>query len=214
MIFNSKEICTNEAGYSAFPTVGDIFHSAHEAKLYYPIGMLNTASFGAEIEHNVPLFMPLGIEPMAYGCCEYGFVDGKWQDLTNIDGVDDAQVLSQLSLLNKAKASFATNGFLPYGEADEITQETLFNLGGDVPVGQNWDACLENEIVADSEEEEDQLWEDLASQKKPVFVDDESGHPYFFLGLINCRNYCEDGGEILYFYEPNAKKIMLAYEFS
>lgn len=159
-----------------------------------------------------------GDEPfISYSLTAQGWVlDAEYHDAATHILEED-----YLEHYKKAQAYFKKHEFLTYN-LSAGDKSVLFELGGQPPLGQNWDAIMYDEMADNPEldhyhevmdEESGAEYEKMCT-REIVYFDDSLQEEFIYLGKFSYDIYLGSSGEGIVFYQPKLKKVMIVTEFS
>ena len=195
-----------------------------EKESLLPIGLLSYNKFDSNSNDKILIAMPnmQGIFYGDYPLVTYSLTDEGWAlDDEYTDALEYPLEQPHLDYYHKAIAFFRENQYL----TDDLTsgeRAPLFELGGQPPLGQNWDAMIvdEDEDNPDLDnyyevmDEESGPDFDIMSTREITYFDAELDKEFVFLGTFSFDVYFEGGGDCIVFYQPELKKAMVVAEFS
>ncbi|WP_087019700.1 hypothetical protein [Thaumasiovibrio subtropicus] len=207
--------------YIPFPTQEEV---AFDSDALLPIGLLSYDQFDERDNEQILIAVPnvQGTFDGDYEYLTYSKTAQGWRlDEEYADALEYKLEEYMTEHYQKAVSFFNENRHLTYGlEEGEAT--ALFELGGQPPLGQNWDAVLYDEMGDNPEldhyhevmDEESGENFDHMSTREITYLNEESDKEFIFLGAFSYDTYLEGGGECIVFYQPELKKVMVVAEFS
>ena len=216
---DEREIFQAENLYTPFPSNGLV---SFDSSQLIPIGILSYNAFDSTVLNQVLIAVPnlQGIPDGDYGAITYSFDSecNKWQ--LDEEFLNDAKLEDHdfhLDIYEKTKLFFNENGFI----VESGNKKPLFVIGGQPPLGQNWDSVLYDEAGDNPElDHYDEVMTNLndpefeyMSTREVVYLDEESEDEYIFLGSFRDTPYLDLAGCLMVFYQPELNKVMLAIEY-
>ncbi|MDO6707204.1 hypothetical protein [Photobacterium sp. 1_MG-2023] len=214
-----REIFQDEDGYIAFPSNE---MAVFDREQFIPIGVLSYQQFDRHSNEKIFIAVPnlQGIPDGDYGAITYSFVsesDG-WRlddEFANDSKLDEGE--DYIDRYQQSREFFTQHQYLEaYGR-----KAPLFVIGGQPPLGQNWDAILYDEMGDNPEldhyhdvtsDRDDPEFESMSSREITYF-DEETEQEFIFLGYFSDTPYLELSGTFMVFYQPESKKVMLVVEY-
>lgn len=218
-----KDIIQNDEGYTAFPQNESV---SFNSDILFPVGLLSGSKLKDAVKEDILIAIP-NIQ---------GTFDGDWPWIT-YSLTDDGWVLDDeyvealkykiednyVEYYNKTKAFFQQNKCIVRNfKKDDQKKSPLFELGGQPPLGQNWDSIMFDEMGDNPEldhyhdamdEEEGEEFERM-STREITYFDEDLEKEFIYLGLFSYDTYMNGGGECIVFYQSELKKVMVIAEFS
>ncbi len=218
-----EEIFQQNEKYIAFPTTDAV---KFDQQALLPIGLLSYRQPDSDVEEQILIAMPNnqgifdGDEPII----TYSLRGEGWT-LDQEHDPDYPLDEEYLEHYQQAQAFFNNKQSLIYNLDDEENTSLvpLFILGGQPPLGQNWDAEMYDEMGDNPELDH---WHDVIdegeshaefehmSTRQINYLDEESEKEYLYLGMFDYTPYFDGGGECIVFYQPELKQVMVIAEFS
>lgn len=212
-------VTSNSEQYQAFPEPDQI---AYNPKQLLVVGILNYSSFDKASKDRILIAIPATIGTF-YGdepYLSYSFSNGIWQmDRQDIEYFDDEFINSYQKNFDKAKRFFQQHSQLCWGLDETRDAEALIHIGGQPPLGQNWDAEFNDDNAeADQyfdalDEGSGEIFEDW-SNRNITFYDEDSELEFLYIGRIDYSLYLDGGGDCILFYQPEIRRVMAFAEFS
>jgi len=225
---SKKSILENGDGYTAFPNAES---ATFDPDVLIPVGLLSGKNLKDQVEEDILIALPniQGTFDGEWPWITYSLTDKGWVlDEEYLEASEDKIEDSYVEYYNKAKAFFEENKFLSDNlknenpNKDNQEKASLFELGGQPPLGQNWDSMMFDEMGDNPEldnyhevmdEGEDEEVEHM-STREITYFDEEFEKEFIYLGLFSYDIYVDGGGECIVFYQPELKKVMVVAEFS
>lgn len=215
------EISQATNNYTPLPTQDTVLY---DNNALLPIGLLSYGQFDERSNDHILIAMP-NVQGIFYG--DYPFLtysltsDGWRLDEEYVDGLEYKLEENYLDYFQQAHAFFKEHHFLS-DDLDSDNKALLFDLGGQPPLGQNWDAMLYDEMGENPEldhyheimDEESGADFDDMSTREITYFDEDLEQEFVYLGMFSYDVYFEGGGECIVFYQPDLKKVMVVPEFS
>ena len=214
-------ILQEEEGYIPFPTLDTALFDQNDL---LPIGLLSYRQFDNSSNEKILIAVPNtqgtfdGDYPfITYSLTSEGWLlDGEYSDALEYKSDEHYTTYYQ-----QAKTFFKQKNHLTWGLKNR-KKEPLFELGGQPPLGQNWDSVLFDEMGDNPEldhyhdvmEEEDGSNFENMSTKEITYFDEELEKEFIFIGKFSYDLYLNGGGDCIVFYQPELKKVMVIAEFS
>jgi len=216
-----REILKCEDGYTAFPSSE---HVALDENSLFPLGLLSYKLFDTDKDDKVLIALPnaQGIFDGDYPFITYSLTDEGWKlDEDFADALEYEIEEHYIKYHQQAQAFFKQHQHLTYGLKDG-EKEPLFKLGGQPPLGENWDSYLYDEMGDNPEldhyhdvmEEESGSEYEYMSSREITYFDEEIEQEFIYLGKFSYDIYVDGGGDCIVFYQPELKKVMVVSEFS
>lgn len=216
---DERKIFQGENGYVPFPN-NDVATFDNDELI--PIGVLSYNQFDSSSDDKILIAVPnlQGIPDGDYGPITYSFANENEGWRLDEEFRSDAKLDDQEDYLDNYKEalnSFTENGYIM--ESGE--KAPLFEIGGQPPLGQNWDAILYDEMGDNPElDHYHEVTSDLnhpefedMNTRDIVYFDEEDEREYIFLGSFRDTPYLDLSGCIMVFYQPDLKKVMLVVEY-
>ena len=216
-----EDIFEEKLDVTIFPTAQQVLF---DSKKLLPIALLNINQFDSRVHDAVFIAVPnvqgtfYGDEPfITYSLTEQGWVLDAEHHEAAIDSLEE----DYLEHYQQAQAYFKQHKYLTYNFSGN-DKSVLFELGGQPPLGQNWDAMLYDEMGDNPEldhyhdvmdEESGADYDDMCT-REIVYFDDNLKEEFIYLGKFSYDIYLGAGGDGIVFYQPKLKKVMIVTEFS
>ncbi|MCP4251998.1 MAG: hypothetical protein GY775_01090 [Candidatus Scalindua sp.] len=216
-----RAILREEHKYIPFPTQDSVL-IGHNALL--PIGLLSYSQFDESSNEKILIAVPSlqGTFDGDYPFITYSLTSDGWLLDDEYSGALEYKLEeNHTEYYQKAEAFFKQHNHLTC-DLDVGDKSPLFELGGQPPLGQNWDSMLFDEMEDNPEldnyydvmdEESGSDFENM-STKEITYFDEELEKEFIFLGAFSYDTYLDRDGDCIVFYQPELKKIMLVSEFS
>lgn len=215
------EILQEEKNYIPFPTQET---ASFDENILLPIGLLSYNQFDSNSDEKILIAVPnmQGIFEGDYPFITYSLNNNEWQlDEEYTDALKYQFEEDYTQYYQKAKSFFQQNNYITY-DLEDGDKSPLFELGGQPPLGQNWDAELYDEMGDNPEldhyhdimEEESGSDFEKMSTREITYFNEELEKEFIFLGTFSYDIYLDGGGECIVFYQPELKKVMVVPEFS
>lgn len=207
--------------YISFPNNESVLFD--EAQLI-PIGLLSVSELDDRVDEPVLIALP-NVQGIFYGdepFLTYSLTDKGWSlDQAYAEAAEHKIEENYAKYYQQAHHFFKEHGYLN-SSLEESEQETLFKLGGQPPLGQNWDAILYDEMGDNPEldhyhevmDEGDDAEVEEMSQREITYLDEEQNQEFIYLGRFNFELYLATDMTGIVFYQPELKKVMLVIESS
>ncbi len=216
-----RNIYHNEAGFTAFPSTEQV---AYNDQQLLPIGLLSYQAFDATSQQQILIAVPAvqGTFDGDYPYLSYSLTADGWQmDDTSVEFFGE-EFSCYHDYFNQAQDFFGHHEMLTYSLEAEGSKQALFELGGQPPLGCNWDANLYDEMAENEEldhyfdvmDEEEGVEFETMSTREIVYLDEDTDQEYVYLGQFSYDTYLDGGGECIVFYQPELKKVLVVAEFS
>lgn len=216
-----RKIFEVEDEYLPFPSTGSV---AFDENTLLPIGLLSYKIFDGEVNDQILIAVPnaQGIFDGDYPFITYSLTSEGWElDKDFLDASEYKFEDNYIKYYQQAKAFFKQHHHLTYCLKDG-EKEPLFELGGQPPLGQNWDSVLYDEMEDNPEldryhdimEEESGSDYEYMSNREITYFDEDLEQEFIFLGRFSYDLYLDGGGDCIVFYQPGLKKVMVVAEFS
>lgn len=213
-----KPIYENCDQYTAFPSADDVFSSDFEKENLLPLGILNLDIEG--VKHEILIAGPIGDEEGLVGKknigehCGYEWVsyskkNGKWALDCQSDELRsfDAGRSSALNFYQKSKHIFDNRKYLPVKNSED-EKYPLIVLGGELTSNGNWYFGIKDHVshVFKGALDERGLRGNL------VTLTNVDGHEYTYVGNVKA-SLTAVPVEWMFFYDPNARRVLVICEF-
>ncbi|MCG7499802.1 hypothetical protein MHO82_23320 [Vibrio sp. Of7-15] len=214
-----REIFHNEEGYIGFPSK-DLVVFDNDTLL--PIGLLSYNLFDSDSDEKILIAVPnlQGIPEGDYGAITYSFINKEegWRlddEFLHDSALDEEE--DYISNYHQAHEFFIKHKHVTaFGR-----KAPLFEIGGQPPLGQNWDSILYNE--RGDNPELDRYHEVTSNISDPDFeymstrdityFNEREEQEFIFLGCFSDTPYLDLAGKFMVFYQPDLKKVMLVIEY-
>lgn len=214
-------ILQEEEKYIPFPTQDSVLF---EQNALLPIGLLSFSQFDDSSNEKILIAVPnlQGTFDGDYPFITYSLTSEGWLlDGEYSDALEYKFEKNYIEYYQQAQAFFKQHKHLTY-DLEVGEKSPLFELGGQPPLGQNWDSMLFDEMGDNPEldnyhdvmdEESGSDFENM-STKEITYFDEELKKEFIFLGTFSYDIYLDGGGDCIVFYQPELKKVMVIAEFS
>ena len=207
--------------YIPFPTQDS---SLFDPKFLLPIGLLSYSQFDEGSNEKILIAIPntQGTFDGDYPFITYSLTNKGWLlDDEYSEAAEDKCEENYTNYYHKAQEFFKQNKHLT-NNLDAGDKSPLFELGGQPPLGQNWDSELFDEMEDNPEldnyydvmDEESGSEFEIMSTREITYFDEELEKEFIFLGKFSYDTYLDGGGDCIVFYQPELKKVMVVAEFS
>lgn len=196
--------------FEPFPDPDQVLATESEHQHLLPVGVVNFNGYDANRDDRILIAIPIVIDLEDNEFyVTYSLQGGKWKfdDSVNLE-IDAPQEKIDKAVARYKERFDTVKGC--YNEHKAIThpldEDTeMMVLGGPAPWGQNWAEFVDlpHEYKMNEEFGEEDL-----------FISDEDGNPYYYIGHVVQYHYTESGDWLIYFYEPVNKRVLLYFEFS
>lgn len=217
----SREIIQEEEKYVAFPTNKLVLF---DQDALFPIALLSYNQFDNSTDEKILIAVPniQGIFDGDHPFITYSLTRDGW--LLDDEYCDDSEYKLEeyyIKRYQQTQAFFKQHKHLTYDlKAGE--KHPLFELGGQPPLGQNWDSMLYDEMGDNPEldhyhevmEEKSGSDFEHMNTREITYFDEELEKEFIFLGKFSYGLYLNSGGDCIVFYQPELKKVMVIAEFS
>ncbi|KJY85902.1 hypothetical protein TW84_20970 [Vibrio neptunius] len=214
-------VAQHVAGYIPFPVQDNIIF---DQESLLPIGLLSYSRFDDESTDEILIAMPniQGVFDGDYPFVTYSLTSDGWAlDDDYSDALEYNLEEHYSDYYRKSAVFYRENEYLTHDLASGA-KAPLFELGGQPPLGENWDAMLYDEMEDNPELDhyhdvmDDESGPDFErmSTREITYFDEELGKEFVFLGTFSFDTYLDGGGEGIVFYQPELKKVMVVAEFS
>ena len=212
-----REIFHDENEYTSFPTTALVNFEQDEL---IPIGLLSYQLFDSSSCDAILIAVPnlQGIPDGDYGPITYSFIGEKSRWKLDNEFIEDPKLDEEyLENYESARDFYLKNNYI----MEYRSKSPLFTLGGQPPLGQNWDSILYNEMGDNPELD---YYHDVTSNindpkfeymstREIVYLDERDEKEYVFLGSFRDIPYLDMAGSIMVFYQHELKKVMLVVEY-
>jgi hypothetical protein len=210
-----------EDSYIPFPVKNN---SLSDKEALLPVGMLLFNQFDNNSNDEVLIAVPnaQGIFDGDYPFVTYSLTSEGWKlDDMYSDALKYNFEEHYLNYYKRAKDFYTENKYITNGLESDM-RCPLFELGGQPPLGQNWDAMLYDEMGENPEldnyhdimDEEGGSDFEFMSTREITYFDEALNKEFIFLGSFSLDVYLDGGGDFIVFYQPELKKVMVVAEFS
>ncbi|MGB0899302.1 MAG: hypothetical protein ACPGSN_08610 [Psychrobium sp.] len=216
-IHPETKLYRNNAQFQAFPNHEEVKFNNEQ---FFAIGKLNVKDIVKDCADDVFLGYPPSEWLAEQEYITYALIDGQWQ--LDVDDLDEWEFdfEDEQARYDDVKAFHNEHGFIQYhpnDEPDESRKSGLVNIGGQAPTGWNWDAYLwENEEESDAlfDASEDKESEESQAILKRAIIMKVDGDIYHYIAHVQCMNYAESSADLIYFYNPQKKRVVMGVDYS
>lgn len=215
-----SKLFENNHQFKAFPAQSDSTIDFNSAQ-FFALGLLNVETLIDNCTDEILLGYPPSEWLAESEYVAYKNINGKWQldEANNEDWTFEFE--EEQARFDALKSFHAQHGFLQY-HADKApgdsSKSSLVTLGGQPMLGCNWDAYIwEDEEQLDTlmdAMDEDDSNEQAQELLKRSIVMNIDGDIYHYVAQISCMNYVESSADLIYFYNPQKKRVVMGVDFS
>ncbi|AUI85728.1 hypothetical protein BS333_04725 [Vibrio azureus] len=214
-------IVKEEEFYQPYPAKDAVLF---DTETLIPIGLLSYRQF--EENNNESIFIAVpnlqGIFDGDYAFITYSLTNQGWKlDNEYIKDTDYKIENNYIEYYLKSVSFYNQYKYVSH-PSENSSKEILFELGGQPPLGQNWDAMLYDEMAENPEldhyhdvmEEGGEAEFEKMSTREITYFNEELEKEFIYIGMFSFDTYLDGGGECIVFYQPELKKVMIVPEFS
>ena len=215
-----SKLFENNHQFKAFPAQADSKIDFNSAQ-FFALGLLNVETLIDNCTDEILLAYPPSEWLAESEYVAYKNIDGKWQldEANNEDWTFEFE--EEQARFDALKSFHAQHGFLQYHPdkaPGDSSKSSLVTLGGQPMLGCNWDAYIwEDEEQLDTlmdamdEDDDNEQAQELLKRSIVMNID---GDIYHYVAQISCMNYVESSADLIYFYNPQKKRVVMGVDFS